>query len=298
MSIHRTILLAAVFAIAALIVPAAAGATCYSSTPASNFLTDSPADAEAGLAPEATAMRVSLDAACNVSFSYDVFGQTAPLSSDFYSWFIDVDNNASTGPSGGFVGADYAVGLGGDGGTILSRWNGAQFAGVKPIQRSGNFTIWATLDDLAASSGVSMRTAGGASWEGVYDTYFDWVPEIGSPWLALTPFFSSSAPSSVGSQGRSGCVVPGVRGLSPSSAKRKIRRAGCSVGSTRKRTSRRYAGRVMGTSPGKGSHLASGAKVAIYVGRRPRHSRIGASAVASPELATVRINQMAEHAAR
>lgn len=294
----RSVLLVAIIAAAVLAAPTTASAACYSSTPTSNTMTDSAADGELGIAPELTAMRTTLDAACNVSFAYDVIGQYAPLSDDFYSWFINTDNNAATGSSLGFIGADYAVALSGTGGTNLSRWNGSQFSTVKPITRAGTFAVETTLDDLFAVSGTPITTAGGAFWSGTYDDYFDWIPEPGGAWLPITPFFAGPPAPPVSTLDTATCVVPGVRGLSLSSAKRKIRNADCAVGSTRKRTSRKYAGRAMGTSPSKGSHLEAGAKVNIYVGKKPRKGRKASVAASSPDLATARINQMDEHAAR
>ncbi|MBJ7458264.1 MAG: PASTA domain-containing protein [Thermoleophilaceae bacterium] len=294
----RSVLLAAIIAAAVLAAPTSASAACYSSTPTSNTMSDSAADSEYGISPELTAMRTTLDAACNVSFAYDVIGQSAPISGDFYTWFINTDNNAATGSPLGFTGADYAVALSATGATNLSRWNGSQFASVKAIARAGTFAVATTLDDLFAVSGTPITTAGGAFWSGVYDDYFDWIPEPNGAWLPITPFFAGPPPPPVSTLDTATCVVPGVRGLSLSSAKRKIRNADCSVGSTRKRTSRKYAGRAMGTSPSKGTHLAAGAKVSIYVGKKPHKNRIAATAASSPELAIARINQMNAHAAR
>jgi hypothetical protein len=295
----RSILLAAVIAAAALAAPTTASAACYSSTPTSNSMYDSASDGELGLSPELTAMTTTIDGACNVSFSYNVYGQAAPITDEFYGWFINTDNNVATGSQYGFPGADYAVALDGTGATDLSRWNGSKFATVKAIARAGAFGVATTLDDLFAVSGTPITTAGGASWSGAYDDYYDWIPEPGGAWLPITPIFTGPpAPGDTTSE-EAGCVVPGVRGLSPSAAKHKIRDAGCRVGSTRKRTSRKYAGRVMGTSPSKGTHLAAGAKVSIYVGKKPRRGHNASAAAAnSPELANARLNQLVEHAAR
>lgn len=293
----RSILLAAIVAAVVLAAPATAGAACYSSTPTTNALADSAADGELGISPELTAMRVTVDGTCNVTFGYDVLGQTNPIPNEFYGWFINTDNNSATGSQSGFNGADYAVGLSASGSAGLLRWNGSEFASVKPITRTGAFAVTTTIDDLFAASGTPITTAGGASWTGTYDTYHDWIPEPGAAWLPVTPFFTGSSTANESGSDDSGCKVPGVRGLSLSSAKRKIRNAGCGVGSVRKRTSRRYAGRVMGTSPSKGTHLAAGAKVSIYVGKKPRKGHSASAAAAPPELVAARINQMVAQAA-
>jgi hypothetical protein len=295
MSKLRPVALAAfVIAIASIAATStAAAAPCYSSTPAAAALPDSSIDSELGISPELTALRLSVDGTCGVAFSYDVIGQSVLVTNEFYGWFVDADNNKSTGPATGFPGAEYAVGLNYTGAAGLSQWNGSTYVSVKPIARSSVFGASTSLTDIGATPGVPISVAGAGSWTGTYDTYYDWVPEIGGAWLSLAPQFSTTPTASTAP---AGCVVPNVRGLTTGSAKSKIRRAGCSVGSTKKRTSRTYVGRAMGTSPGKGTHLAAGARVTIYVGKRAKKKAHGASTTAaSPDLTTLRLNQL-QHA--
>lgn len=62
------------------------------------------------------------------------------------------------------------------------------------------------------------------------------------------------------------CVVPKLRGLTLSAAKQKLNRAGCGVGTVKKRkTSAVHKGRVVSSSPGKGSQRSAGTKVALVV---------------------------------
>ena len=84
----------------------ASAATCYSSTPNSTTYADSPFDGDAGLAPEITAGHISLDSGCNLSLTYSIGNASDMVAGDFVGWFVDTDNNAATGASSGFAGAD------------------------------------------------------------------------------------------------------------------------------------------------------------------------------------------------
>jgi beta-lactam-binding protein with PASTA domain len=61
--------------------------------------------------------------------------------------------------------------------------------------------------------------------------------------------------------------VPRVVGLRLTAAKRKIRRAHCSVGRVRRTKSRRV-GHVIRQSPAPGARRARGTRVSLVVGRR------------------------------
>ena len=63
------------------------------------------------------------------------------------------------------------------------------------------------------------------------------------------------------------CHVPRVIGLTLRGARRRIRRANCSVGRVRRARSRRI-GRVIGQSPRAGAVRSSGFPVNLVVGRR------------------------------
>lgn len=299
---HFAILAALLVALAVALPGSASAAPCTSSTPTSNTFFDSASDSEYGLAPELTALRVSLDGACNVKFAYDVTGQAGLIAGEFYYWFIDTDNNSATGAGGGFPGADVAVGLLDDGFAALSAWNGSQFAGGVQLARTETFGASARLSQLGANSGVPIRTAGGGSWTASNsgNKYDDWVPDGYNEWLSITPFFTATSGGgtgggggTVGGNGADRCIVPGVRGLTLSSAKRKIRNANCRVGSIRKRTNNQYAGRALGTSPGKGSNRAAGTKVTIYVGKRSK-KRGRSAATGSVDLVVARLRAITD----
>jgi hypothetical protein len=62
------------------------------------------------------------------------------------------------------------------------------------------------------------------------------------------------------------CVVPKLRGLTVAAAKHKLTSAGCGVGKVKKHASSSVRkGRVISSSPGRGSQRSAGAKVALTV---------------------------------
>lgn len=303
MSKLRLVLIAAtcVCAAAAAAPSAADAAPCYSSTPTSNYATDSANDGDAGVAPELTSVSLAVGNACDFGVAFGVSGQSSPLAGDFYGWFINADNNSATGPQSGFVGAEYAIGLSDSGVANLSYWNGSTYVNAGSASRIGSFAVSTALSSIGAAPGVPISVAGGASWTYGGDSYYDFAPDPGLTWPAITPTFLTTPPPSAGggNGGTSGsaseCVVPNVRGLKLASAKSKIRHAGCSIGATRKRVTRSLVGRVLKTSPGKGAHLAAGADVSIYVGKHA-HKAHASAASNSPDLSTLRINQLLAHA--
>jgi beta-lactam-binding protein with PASTA domain len=68
------------------------------------------------------------------------------------------------------------------------------------------------------------------------------------------------------------CVVPNVVGLTLGAAARALTAHHCTVGTVTKVSSTRHnKGRVLRESPPPGKHLRRNAKVALWVGRGPRH---------------------------
>jgi acid phosphatase len=65
------------------------------------------------------------------------------------------------------------------------------------------------------------------------------------------------------------CRVPRVQGLSPPSARRALRRAGCRPGGAARVRSRVAAGRVAGSRPRAGTSAPAGTRVALLVSRGP-----------------------------
>ena len=74
-----------------------------------------------------------------------------------------------------------------------------------------------------------------------------------------------------GGASEAGCLVPKVTRLSVHAAERRISRAGCRVGSIRRRTSStRMTNRVLSQTPHWGRKRAHGARVSLLVGHGPR----------------------------
>lgn len=253
--------------------PASSAAGCTSSVPTSNSASDSASDSELGVSPELTALNVSIDGFCRITFSYNVAGQSDLVPGEFYSWFVDSDNDSSTGVASGFKGADYSIGMLDTGYASVMQWNGSSWDSPVQASRTSAFGVTALLDDLGASSGRMIWVAGGASWNNTDtgNTYYDFVPE--DSWIGVKPIFpagSGSGPGAGTTPKR--CTVPKVRGLKLAAAKSKIRSRNCKVGKVYKRKNSKYAGRAYKTSPARGANRPAGTKVAIYVGRGGRAS--------------------------
>ncbi len=86
------------------------------------------------------------------------------------------------------------------------------------------------------------------------------------------------------------CRVPALRGRTLADAKRRLQSAKCSVGRVKRVTSKRYAGRVIRTSPSRGRTLRKGSKVNLVVGK-PR-ARAATVAVADPVAVNSALNDL------
>lgn len=82
----------------------------------------------------------------------------------------------------------------------------------------------------------------------------------------IADFDSFSLEGATATAKPSKCVVPKLKGLSLNAAKQKLKRADCAVGAVKRRKSAGVAkGRVISSSPGKGSSRNAGTKVALVV---------------------------------
>ena len=214
------------------------------------------------------------------------------LDGDFLSWFVNTDNDTATGSSFGFTGADYVIGRLPSGFVGVGRYSAATgtFELMSEGQPSGAFGARAHLGGFDPSTGTTFRVAGGASWtsSATGNSYHDFAP---NPGLAPAPFavhFTASAPPppaplpSPSPQpapqpqpaprvqrrpASAECTVPTLKRMRLSQAKKRLRSANCSVGKVKLVRSRRFAGRVVSTRPGRGTTLRAGAKVNLVVGR-------------------------------
>jgi hypothetical protein len=289
--------------IAGLALASAAGATCYSSTPATATLSDSPFDGDSGLSPEITTVTATISAACGYAVNP---GITQPLISDDAVFeYLDLDGNPATG-SQVFVGADAIVGsvgaIGPDPAPILGRWdpaaNSFSFVNAPSLTPLGIGGFSASIDQLGiATSPLTSTVQVGAIWIGVYDSYFDFAPEPGAGPLPLPVAFSTvappppppppapapvvvpvaaPAPAPVTSPApvtatAKACTVPSLKRLRTAAAKTAIRHAGCKVGLTRRAYSSTIAsGRVITSSPKAGATWNEPVDLVVSRGRKPK----------------------------
>lgn len=275
----------------------ALAATCSSATENGISYGDPYGDAMSGLAPDIVGGAIVSVSNCGFGVGYEVGDQAAMADGDFLSWFIDTDDNLTTGSPSGFRGADHALGRLPNGYVGLSRYNSAtgSFDVVKEGFPLGEFGAGVHLSDFDASPGVTFRVAGGSSWRSPSGaSYFDFAPNTGTIGFGVN-FLSASGPGAAPVQpgqpqqpveehvptpgedpirngptltdDPDGCTVPVLRGRTLNDAKRRLKAANCRVGRVTRVKSKRYAGRVVKSSPGSGRTLRSGAKVNLAVGK-------------------------------
>src|SRR4051794_3235307 len=118
---------AASFCLIGAAAPAAALATCYSSTQSSQTYSDSSSDGDAGLAPEMIGAVAVTDSACGIGMAPALSNRPSGLlSSDVSAIYINTDANSSTGSST-FSGADKVVMTLGGYAPRVGTWNGSTF---------------------------------------------------------------------------------------------------------------------------------------------------------------------------
>ena len=188
-------------AVALMVVPATSQAACYSSTPSSQAIADSPVDGDAGLAPEMAGVGITVDGACGVSFDPVLTNRPSGLiDGDGVGIYVDTDGNPATG-SPMFNGADRVIitaGLTGpDTPPGLGTWNGAtfDFASAPLLPAVGQGGARAVLDQLgvAAPGTINVRVA--TIWAGIFDNYGDFASEVGAAPFSLPIAFSTQAPA-------------------------------------------------------------------------------------------------------
>jgi hypothetical protein len=281
----RSVPLVVMLMLAVLLPAGTAHAACFSSTPSTNTFADSPADGDEGLAPEIVAVTAATGAECQVAVGPVLAGYLAPgdlLDGDAVGIYLDTDGNAATGSPlwGGADRVALIIGeIGPDLGPGLGIWNGADFdfVGAPPVAPLGAAGVFATVDQLgiAAPSTVGMQTI--ATWDGLFDTYADFAPEVFAPSFRFPVAFSTTAPPPPPpppmveppvEQPR-GCVVPRVNQMRAAKARRRLRRAGCRYRIVRVR-SRRPAGQVISSWPRAGWRTSGTVRIRISRGRARR----------------------------
>jgi hypothetical protein len=304
-------------AVVVMACPATAGATCYSSTPANQSFADSPADGESGLAPEITSADFQLNGACTVTAGPTLANRPSGLiDGDFVAVYLDVDGNPSTG-SPTFGGADRAIATlgqtGDDSPPLMGTWDPVQnkfnFTGGPTLTASGAGGFTAPVDTIGLAQNVTAGIAIGTSWQGTFDTYFDFAPDAGAPDKAfrLATAYSTAAPpppaaapaqpthsaastapssstTSASTKAAKQCLVPSVRNKTLAAARKALSRADCIAGKLKVvHTSKYRTGRVVRTSPAA-KRVATSA-VTIYISKRTakkkHHAKASAMAAAA-----------------
>lgn len=284
---------------AAVVAPAAAGATCVS-TPATATLPDSTTDGS-GIAPEITSLDVALDANCQAAFSFGIINQTDYIGTDFLGWFVDLDGNTATGSQTGFRGSDVALGRNASGMAAFSTYN-ASTASFVTTGSATTVGTWGAQVDLAplAPFGVhAMTVAGGSSYTGSSGaSYYDWAPDIGAsplgfigslasyvaplpapaaPAVAPTPVVAAPVPPVAI------CTIPKLHNVALGQAKVRLRKAGCKPGRVQRQTSSTVKqDRVIRSKLPAGRQVAVDRGVALVVSRGPATTRSAKAASAVP----------------
>jgi hypothetical protein len=238
-------------------VPAAADATCYSSTPAGLTWSDSPLDGDAGLAPEILGVTANLDASCRLAVQDVIAGAPSPgglVDGDAVGIYLNTDGNPATG-SPLWNGADRAVIIVGATGPDLppglGTWNGVDFTFGPWLAPYGGGGFSATLDELGVAAPATLGIRTGAIWSDGVTVYGDLAPEVGQPSFAFPAAFSTTPPppsppppaptptpqpaaAPAASQPtpqlaptKKRCRVPNVRSLTLARARARLRHAGC-----------------------------------------------------------------------
>jgi hypothetical protein len=156
--------------------------------------------------------------------------------------------------------------------------NGLPDTGIA-VAADGGAHLWMTGNSIFAND-VGLRTFAANGGSGVIDTFCD--DEIflntdnGTAPNQLCP--QPPPPANVQTLTRdrtyTRCVVPSLRGLRLTFAKRLLSAAGCRLGTVSRRTTgkRRRVGRVIAQRTRAGTELAQGSKVNVTVGKRGRRS--------------------------
>ncbi|MBX5470440.1 MAG: hypothetical protein IRZ21_11150, partial [Thermoleophilaceae bacterium] len=186
----------------ALVAPAAARATCYSSTSSSQAFPDSAFDGESGLAPEILGVVAVTDSRCGIGVDSVIQGDTDPgdlIDGEAVGIYIDTDGNPSTG-SPTFDGADRVVmivgQLGSDVGPALGVWDGSQFSfdNAPLLTAVGAAGFVTDIDQLGVPRPATLGIRAVSLYEGIYDVYMDAAPEPGQLPFAFPVSFSTAAP--------------------------------------------------------------------------------------------------------
>lgn len=303
---------AALFAAAAIgLCGAPAAHAACESTPLNSSFSDPLGDGDAGLAPEAYALTVSADAACQLSVGYSLYDQIILISGDTLTWFLDVDGNASTGSTNAFVGADIGVARNA-GSAIITRYSTAtaSFGNAVATPLVGAFGAQVDLPSVTALGTRVMTVSGGTVWKSssTGNSYYDLVPNPpaapfpftvalreptpptppATPTTPTTPTTTTTPPASTAPAppttqappaatppaSEALCVVPRARKLPLGKVKARLRQGGCAPGRIVSRYSSSIKrGLVIELDATPGDEFEAGEKIEITVSKGPRPTK-------------------------
>jgi hypothetical protein len=275
----------------ALSAPGDAQATCLSSVPNTAGFADDPADA--GVAPEITGVTATLNGACGISVN-PAFSTPALDLGDGVAIALNVDGNPATGDPYADGADTEVITVGEDGPDLvpeLFRWNGFDWVDTgTPLHFVGLAGFSSTLDQIGvpAPGTIGIEVASLSIDEFGNLLGVDFAPEVGAfpfavsfssppppppPPSAPPPAPTPPSPSPPASAEKvSGCVVPHVKRLRVSRAKKKLRRAGC------KYRIKGHGKKVKSTSPRAGTRTHHTVIVKTNKKRRKRHRKSRGSA--------------------
>ena len=136
-------------------------------------------DGDAGLAPDITTVTVSNTDNGLLTIRIEMPLERYLIEGTFVTVNFDTDENPATGS---LIGSEYSVAIDGDTDTAaLVWWDGTRWQWRNSSLRwswNDGPTIEINARDIGNPQGFNLEV--GASWEGVYDTYYDWAPDVGS----------------------------------------------------------------------------------------------------------------------
>ena len=174
----------------------AAATPCGTSTPATTTAYDSPSDGDYGLAPEISAMTITVDGSCNISITLSL--DALLIYGDSHAIYVNTDGNIATG-SPTLDGSDVAVltigRTGVDDNPVMETWNGSGWTVGAQLTPSANSWGFVTrIDTLGIADPTTITAQAGTVYRGLYGDYFDWIPDVGLPPIPLSVAFAAPAP--------------------------------------------------------------------------------------------------------
>ena len=287
--------LAAVVACALLaVLPAAASAGCTSSTANSQTYPDAGGDDQGGLAPDIIGVIMVTGADCTTGGSLAVSdGRDSMIEGESTGMYLDTDGNPATGDTA-FRGADRVIitigHLGADANPGVGVYNAATADfdfGSEASPIDVGLGGWGWSIDQIGFQPVTVGVQTIAMYRGLYDSYSDFSPEVGSPPHGFGVAYGTQTvapdvpaitqPVDPQKSADEFVCKPGkLRGLKYRLARSKAISRGCDVKVKFRKARAGKAGRVLRISTSKGT-------VTLVVGRKSGRARSSAAPVSSAD---------------